>query len=111
LGWRLRKETIVEIEELFNQITEPNAICDFYIVGGNSLTTQGFNCLLDRIREAIKGFFNFNEYRFEKEEEDKKAHIVKEHLNLGSKTPYLTAKMDITGNLTFCRHMRAVNLK
>jgi len=99
LGWRFRDETIVEIEELFDQLTGPPAAHDFYIVGGSSLTTDGYNDMLDRIREAIKGFFK------------RSAKIVAEYKNEESKVyPYVTANLNMNGKLTMCRQAAAVML-
>jgi len=100
LGWRFMFEKIWEIEELFDQLTGPPADHDFYIVGGSSLTTDNYNDMLDRIREAIKGFFK------------RSAKIVAEYENPKStEYPYVTANLNMNGKLTMCRQAAAVTLK
>lgn len=102
MGWRFSNESQGQIRKNFEELLEPKDVCDFYIVGGDSDTTQSENCLLDRIHLAIKDFFIEN---------GKHAKVVKEHtnLNLNSKFKYVTAKLKIDGKLTYCRHEAAIN--
>lgn len=101
MGWRFRWESIIDIQLKFNELVDPKTVCDFYIVGGNYVTTLGNNCLLDRIHTAIRDFFT------------NKNKIVEQYPNpnLNTQYSYVTANMQLNGKLTFCRHLGAVSEK
>ena len=67
---------------------------DIYIIGGNSSTTEGPDCLLNNIHEAIENVFN-------------STYTVKlELINLDKKTGlnFVSANMHLNGALTLCYH-------
>lgn len=105
LGWRFSNdESSLDIHLKFNELVDPKDVCDFYIIGGNSITTQGDNCLLDRIHLAIRGFFL---------EGGKHPKVEQQHTNpnLKKKYLYVTANLQIDGKFTFCSHMDVIKRK
>lgn len=104
MGWRFKNESLEDIQLKFHELLEPKDVCDLYIVGGNIFTTQGKNCLLDRIHLAIRDFFI---------DGGKQAKVVQQHTNpnLNKKYLYVTANLQIDGKLTFCSHIDVVKRK
>lgn len=67
---------------------------DIYIIGGNSSTTEGTNCLLNNIHKAINNIFNL-------------ASTVKLQLtNLDAQTGlnFVSTNLCLNGTLTLCYH-------
>ncbi len=104
MGWRFKKESLIDIQLKFHELLEPKDVCDLYIVGGNIFTTEGADCLLSRIQQAIRDFFK---------DGGRQAKVVQQHTNpnMNRKYLYVTANLQIDGKLNFCSHSDIVKSK
>jgi len=95
MAWHLEAgREIADIQLQFNEITEPEAHCEIYIIGGNEKTTEGAGCLLEKIEQAITGFFQVQPRIIHK--------LV--NLNPDGKFKFVSANLQINGTLSYCYH-------
>ena len=94
----LNKESFVK--DLIKKTKDDDYInsYDIYIIGGNSSTTEGKDCLLNNIHEAIKATFN------------SASKIKLQLINLEEKTSYkfVSVNLKIDGTLTLCHHKQSL---
>lgn len=94
IGWHISNgSTVSDLEEEWEGYEYHNPY-DIYIIGGNDSTTEGDNCLLSNIHQAIGLVFN------------SESQVKIELVNLGKKTQlkYVSANLHLDGTLSLCYH-------
>ena len=96
MAWRFcdGNESVVDIQRKFHELITPEANCSLNIVGGTIITTSGQNCLLDRIRQAIYGYFTHPKIDV----------LIRENHSLKNGCIYVTAKLEMSGKIMDCYH-------
>ena len=98
MAWRFcdgkKNESVVDIQLKFHELVTPQANCSFYIVGGTIMTTMGQGCLLDRIRQAIYGYFT----------QPKIDVVIRENQSMKHQCMYVTVKLEMNGQIMDCYH-------
>jgi hypothetical protein len=94
IGWHFdRDSNTEEIEERFDDHANSNLNYDIYVIGGTADTTNGNECLLNRINNAIANFFTNH-------------RVLQRLINLNNNTNYnyISANLNMLGTLSYCRH-------